>query len=446
MPTCSISVLRTTKAWKMDDRLLVLSAQIVAAYTGNNILPQPRQLAELIRAVHEALSSVRHNAPANFQCTFELPELHRTELPRYSNDYGDIKTELANIKALLQTINGELDRNRSKTGDLSLQPVFDVEAVAIECLNLVRAAAEIKELALSIAVAPGTRRRLAGDPMQLRQVLLILLGNAVKFTARGGVELRLRPIGNGTRLLIEITDTGPGMSIEQQQHVFKKVDPLSDTTRNGIPSVNPGLGLSVRLARMMGGRLGHQSNPGGGSIFYLDLPLDTFSAPPSLVAFAPDFSDTDQAEVPRLTTHVLVVDNDPIQSNVAMAILVKSGFRVTCAGSGIQAIAAAESTDFDVIVMDVRMPGMDGVEATRRIRSMVGARGSVPIFAATAQDAPEQINRCLNAGMNGYLHKPFTPDALIAMVSQTVMIRQEHGNKSTDKIGGAQAAIADCGS
>jgi CheY-like chemotaxis protein len=176
-----------------------------------------------------------------------------------------------------------------------------------------------------------------------------------------------------------------------------------------------GLALSGRLAALMGGRLGHDDNPGGGSVFWLELPLDT------AITDNPSGLESADAQLTKLTRllHVLVVDDVLMNRDIAGSFLRARGHEVTCVESGAEAIAAATSTDFDVILMDVRMPEMDGLEATHRIRALEGARGRVPIVALTAQAFTDQVAACRKAGMDNHLSKPFDPDTLLAAESLT---------------------------
>jgi CheY-like chemotaxis protein/HPt (histidine-containing phosphotransfer) domain-containing protein len=172
----------------------------------------------------------------------------------------------------------------------------------------------------------------------------------------------------------------------------------------------------------MGGCLGHDDNPGGGSVFWLELPLDTIplSLPTMVMAPAFDMTDAEKMGGPARALRVLVVDDVLMNRDIAGSFLRASGHEVVCVEGGAEAVAEAAITDFDVILMDVRMPEMDGLEATRRIRALEGVRGRVPIVALTAQAFLDQVTECRKAGMDDHLAKPFDPETLLATVTRAV--------------------------
>ncbi len=319
-------------------------------------------------------------------------------------------------KHLLEMISGVLDLAAIEAEHVVLQPIeFNVQGVAAACLDVVRAAASAKSLALNLAIAPGTPRHLTTDPTRLRQVLLNLLGNAVKYTVRGTVDLRLLPVMGGSSLRIEVADTGPGIPGNQRQLLFRNFERLDAIATNTAAGAGIGLALSARIASLMGGCLGHDDNPGGGSVFWLDLPREPMVTP--LPAMMPEAPATIVSS-PPLAPNVLVVDDIAMNRDVAAAFLRAGGHTVTDVEGGSEAVSAVANSKFDVVLMDVRMPDMDGLEATRLIRKLGGAPGCVPIVAMTAQVFTQQIEECRKAGMDSHLPKPFTPDMLLAAVLQ----------------------------
>ena len=368
-------------------------------------------------------------------------QLLRVEGGLSATQNAQVDAMLTAGRHLLQMITCVFDLSEIEAGDIEPQAVeLDVRVVAAACLDLIRPAAEAKRLALNVVVAPNTRQQIVTDPTRLRQVLLNLLGNAVKFTSHGTVELRLRQVADGTFLRIEIADTGPGIPAEECQRLFRDFERLDTEANQGVEGAGLGLALSARLAALLGGRLGHDDNPGGGSVFWLDLPMDTAVAsppaePPAAVAHA--------AAPPVL--HVLVVDDVAMNRDIAGSFLRAAGHRVTGVEGGAEAIAAVGTIDFDVVLMDVRMPEMDGLEATRRIRAFDGERGRVPIVALTAQAFTEQVAECRKAGMDSHLSKPFGPDTLLTAVLRAVAARPVRGEslgaRSAPGLSPAGAAI-----
>ena len=326
-------------------------------------------------------------------------------------------------KHLLEMITCVLDLSEIEAEHFELQAIeSDVRPVAQACLDLIRPAADAKGLVLRITVAPDTPRRIVTDPMRLRQILLNLLGNAAKFTNQGSIELRLRSMANDTVLRIEVVDTGSGIPPEQRQRLFQEFERLETKATRATEGAGLGLALSSRLASLMGGALGHDDNPVGGSIFWLELPLrgPTVSTP-EILSKSEELADRPSSPSTRKAAmHVLVVDDVLMNRDIANSFLQAAGHRVTCAEDGTEAVAAVATTDFDVVLMDVRMPKMDGLEATRHIRALSGPRGRVPIVALTAQAFNDQIDACRKAGMDSHLGKPYDMKTLLDAVAGVV--------------------------
>jgi signal transduction histidine kinase len=320
---------------------------------------------------------------------------------------------------LLEMIHCVLDLSEIESGHAERQTA-DVEPrrVGNACLDLVRPAAEAKALALALIVAPDVPHHVLTEPTRLRQVLLNLLGNAVKFTMSGSVTLRLSVAPAGPTLRFEVVDTGPGIRSDQRHRLFQDFERLGDAVTRAQEGAGLGLSLSTQLAALMGGRMGHEDNPdGAGSVFWLELPLLAAASEPRTV---PATHAGTQAGRPL---NVLAVDDVAINLDIASAFLRLDGHHVTCVGGGAEAVAAVAAGDFDVVLMDVRMPRVDGLEATRRIRALPGSRGRVPVVALTAQAFTEQVAACRAAGMGDHLLKPFDPDALRAVVLQAAARR-----------------------
>ena len=338
---------------------------------------------------------------------------------------GRVSSMLESGRHLLEMISCVLDLSEIESEHLTLKTAeVDPLAIVAACLDLVRPAAEAKGLALRVDVADSVQQTLTTDPTRVRQVLLNLLGNAVKFTKQGSVTVRLEMAANRSALRIEVRDTGPGISTEQRPHLFHEFDRLGIEAVAKIEGAGLGLALSARLAALMGGSVGYDDNPDGGSVFWLELPLVTAGTPQPEEKYPAD------QEIVRLTPafehalQVLVVDDMPMNRDIAEAFLRSAGHEVTCVDNGADAVTLAASTDFDAVVMDVRMPQMDGLEATRRIRAFAGRRGEVPIVALTAHAFTEQIKDCQKAGMDGHLAKPFDMESLLSAVGRAVVAKQ----------------------
>ncbi len=383
-----------------------------------------------------------------------------------SMEGGLNKTQAARVDAmqaagrhLLHMISRVLDLSEIEVERLELQnALIDVRSVAAACIDLVRPAAEQKRLALTLDVAPAAPQRIVADAMRLQQILLNLLGNAVKFTSAGKVEVRLLPVPDDSGIRIEVADTGPGIPAEQRAGLFQDFVRLDNAATRAAEGAGLGLSLSARLAAFMDGRMGLEDRPGGGSIFWLELPMTNGGAALAMLPDAagsvapgetPGAAPEGAAESRPMT--LLVVDDILMNRDIAGAILRAAGHDVTCVESGAEAIAAVAAREFDVVLMDVRMPEMDGLEATRRIRAREGRR-RVPILALTAQAFTEQIAECRKAGMDGHLGKPFDPETLLSAVvsaaSAAYVVTDAPGIAppgSADPVLGAELPIFDSG-
>jgi CheY-like chemotaxis protein len=343
-----------------------------------------------------------------------------------------VDSMLAAGSHLLEMVNKILYLSKIETAAPEVQSSdIDLHSLLRTCLDVVRPSCVAKSLGLTLSIAPDAPQRLQVDGTLLRQVLLNVLGNAVKFTACGGIELRLRgasgSMAGSSTLRFEVADTGPGVPRASRQRLFQDFGRLEHAVTEGIEGAGLGLALSARLAALLGGRLEYEENPGGGSVFCLELPCAGPAIEPLAIPLARAFAETshesqaapaaaaDETPVYR-ALHVLVVDDIAMNREIAGSFLRSVGHRVAFAESGAAAVEAAAATDFDVIVMDIRMPGMGGLDATRHIRALAGARGGVPIIAVTAQAFAEQALEYREAGMNGHVIKPFAPDVLVAAV------------------------------
>jgi CheY-like chemotaxis protein/HPt (histidine-containing phosphotransfer) domain-containing protein len=326
---------------------------------------------------------------------------------------------------LQEMIEHVLDFASIESGEMRLRPVaVSVRELTEGSIGFIRPMATERGLDLRIVSQRGAPRKIAADPARLRQVLLNLLSNAVKFTSVGSVELRVLAGTTKGDLRLEVADTGPGIDEAGRERLFRDFERLNADI--SVEGAGLGLAITARIVRLMGGTIGHEPNIGGGSVFWLELPMGTAAVSLPDAAPAPDWQDTQPVRLTQ-ALHVLVVDDILMNRDIAGALLRVAGHEVTCAEGGAEAVAAAASTDFDVVLMDVRMPVMDGLEATRRIRALEGTRGRVPIVALTAQALTDHVAECLEAGMDSHLAKPFGLDALVAAVVNAVSAGKRQG-------------------
>jgi signal transduction histidine kinase/CheY-like chemotaxis protein/HPt (histidine-containing phosphotransfer) domain-containing protein len=327
---------------------------------------------------------------------------------------------------LLELVNSLLDLSKIEAGkldlhlrDVAVRPLLDA------CSGLLAPEVDRKGLTLTLDIIPGTPAAVEADATRVRQMLLNLLSNAVKFTPPGGrVALRARPMADGQPgLRIEVEDTGPGVPPEKRHLLFEDFSQLFPVAGQEGAGTGLGLAISARLAAAMGGRIGCDSEAGQGALFWVELPLREVPMPAGAATVAP----VDLAAAPGLSLRVLVADDVAANRMVARAMLVAAGHRVDSAADGAEALAAVERDAYDVVLMDVQMPVMDGLEATRRIRALDGSRRRVPILAVTASALPEQVSACRAAGMDGHLAKPIDRESLLAAVTRLAAGDTLHG-------------------
>ena len=359
------------------------------------------------QAKSQFLAGMSHELRTPLNGILGYAQLLRMEGGLTCGQSGRVEAMLGAGAHLLQMINRVLDFSEIEAEQVTLQVTdFDIRGLAHACLDLIRPAADAKALALCATVAPDVPWHVTADSTQVRQVLLNLLGNAVKFTTHGSVALQCRLSGAGLR--IEVADTGPGILPECRHRLFHDFSRMDAGEGAGL-----GLAISARLAKLMGGILGHDERPGGGSVFWLDLPMASSPALALPTARGPGASPAAARNL-----HVLVVDDVAMNRDIASAFLRSAHHQVTCVEGGAEAVDAVTGFDFDLVLMDVRMPKVDGLEATRRIRALAGPHGQVPIMALTAQAFSDQVKACRKAGMNSHLSKPFTAAALLDAVAR----------------------------
>ncbi len=325
---------------------------------------------------------------------------------------------------LLRLIDDLLDLAKIESGRLEPESVdFDLRGVLGEIEELFREQARSKGLLFRVEADPEVPRTLRGDPVRIRQVLTNLAGNALKFTEKGEVSIRATLVppapagesppggkdpGAGGGIRFSVTDTGIGIAPETVPRLFSPFAQADGSMARRYGGTGLGLWLSRRLADLMGGTLGMESRLGRGSTFYLELPLRAGEPETVLPREEAEGGGGEEAGPPPRGGRILIVEDHPVNRRVVRALLEKMGQVVTEAAEGFEALRAVARDPFDLILMDLQMPGMDGLEAIRRLKAgEAGEAGRrIPVVALTARAMREDRERCLEAGMEDYLTKP----------------------------------------
>jgi signal transduction histidine kinase/ActR/RegA family two-component response regulator len=362
--------------------------------------------------------------------------------------------------ALLTVINDVLDYSKIEAGRMTVEKIdFDLRSVGVEVCKILQTTIAERKLAMSLAYDESLPRLIKGDPVRLRQVLLNLAGNAVKFTERGTIRIELSRLDVGA-IKISVVDSGIGITDEQLDRMFQRFTQADSSTTRRYGGTGLGLAISKTLVELMGGTIGVNSQPGVGSTFWFTLPLIAAtqteipstdaavpapsSVPPTAPGPAAGSADT-PAEVPLLVAAVggtravpdappipftaaeaggrlLLVEDNFVNQRVALYMLSKLGHRVDVARHGREAVDMLSRSTYDLVLMDCQMPEMDGFEATRiiRDRNSTVLDHDVPVVAMTANAFPEDRARSLAGGMNDFLAKPVDRSALAGMLAKWI--------------------------
>ncbi|HEV2677776.1 MAG TPA: PAS domain S-box protein [Aliidongia sp.] len=326
--------------------------------------------------------------------------------------------------ALLSVINDILDLSKLEAGKLNLETVpFGFATIVEDCAELMMAKAIDKGVILTAEVADRTRQPHLGDPTRLRQIILNLLSNAVKFTDHGFVAIKVSGTaiddGAATQVRIEVEDSGIGMDAAAQAKLFRKFEQADSSVARRFGGTGLGLAISKQLIDRMNGRIEVHSTPGQGSCFTVDLTLPTSDATLPTRASRADHANgtTPRTTSPRKSGKILVAEDNAVNQLLVVTLLEEAGYVVDLAEDGAQALAAVRQHRYDLVLMDAQMPNMDGLQATRAIRSLAEGRGRMPIIALTANAMAGDREHYIAAGMNDYLSKPLDAPTLLSLVS-----------------------------
>lgn len=342
--------------------------------------------------------------------------LHDGATPKQADRLGKM---MGSAEHLLSIINDVLDISKIESGKLALESKpFRVVDVVERLVGLCAERAQAKGLPFRTMV-DALPPVLLGDCTRLSQALLNYVGNAIKFTEAGMITLRASVLEEDEHTLLarfEVQDTGIGIDGDVLSRLFHPFEQADNSTTRKYGGTGLGLAITQRLAELMGGQAGVESKPGAGSTFWLTARFGKVVAADNSGLAVPSRGEAGASASSSLSARILLVEDDPLNQEVAAQLIGEmTGMPVDLAENAEQAIAQVQRTAYDLILMDLLMPGIDGLEATRRIRALPGG-ATVPIVALTANAFAEDRARCLAAGMNDHLAKPLDPARLQAVL------------------------------
>jgi signal transduction histidine kinase/CheY-like chemotaxis protein len=421
-------------AWGVLNQACAVGGWVLGMHLFERMYRQQVKANELhnqdLEATHEALqrahahkdefmASVGHELRTPMNAILGFNGLLRSQLQDREEDVALVDHIRRATEQLLQVVNDILDFSQLQAGRWVFHAqTFEVSRAITDVLQPYLARAHAKGLVMSVEITPAAKVWAHADKDRLLQILHNLVDNAIKFTQHGRIDVRVNWVD--AQLEVQVQDTGIGIAADRQQVIFDRFEHANIQTNRQFGGTGLGMSICERLVTLQGGSLGLNSQMGRGSCFWFKLPLAVVQTPSQAYA--------DAENLTQETWRFLLVDDNAVNLMVA-GLLLKKYFphaTVTQADSGAQALALLHAQNFDLVLMDMMMPGMDGPEATRVLRDTLPAPArDVPVLALTASVNPVDRERCLACGMDDVLYKPLDPSETVAQISRCLLIRRQ---------------------
>ncbi len=432
--------------WDEDGRnrfTFALLSDISKRVATEKALQQAKKIAEETAQIKSAfLANMSHEIRTPMNAIIGMAHLMgKTSLDARQRDY--LKKIHGSSQHLLGILNDILDFSKIEAGHMNIENIeFDLKKVLDNLDTLIAEKARSKGIALIFRIAPTVPHFLIGDPMRLGQVLINYANNAVKFTEHGEIRIEISPLeaaeDQTLKLRFAVCDTGIGLTPEQQANLFQSFQQADGSTTRKYGGTGLGLAICKRLVELMDGEVGVDSELGKGSTFWFTVRLGHSSQ-----QFNP--SPAHPQDKPQLAaaqgTHVLLVEDNELNQEVALELLTDAGLKVDLAENGALALAKVQETHYDLVLMDMQMPVMDGIAATRAIRALPGF-DKLPIIAITANAMSSDRDHCLAAGMNDHIAKPINPELIREKLLQWVPPRLTAQKVDADRTASSKEAAS----
>jgi PAS domain S-box-containing protein len=379
------------------------------------------QAEEGTRAKSEFLANMSHEIRTPMNGIIGMAEILK-QASLGDQEKGNLEILISSTRSLLSLVNDILDISKIEAGKVELEMEdFEIRQILKDIENIMFIKAEEKALDYKTFIDPKVPEVLKGDPLRLKQIILNLVNNAVKFTAKGHVHIYVEAIEDNAKqiiLRVKVVDSGIGISESGKKNLFQLFSQVDTSTTKNYGGTGLGLSIAKRLVMLMEGEIGIGRSNGQGATFWFTAPL--LKSDSTTVISAKIIQDKDYSDIPPKMLNILLAEDNEINQKIIEFSLTNSGYQVDIAQNGQIAIDMYNKNTYDLVLMDVQMPVLDGYEATAHIREMesIALKNTrpTPIIALTANAMKGDREKCLNAGMDEYLSKQFTPNDLISII------------------------------